>query len=217
MIYEERQLRLQPGTFRDYRNWVFGNAWPALEAAGHRPLCLLNGLIGAPAEAVLFICGFDTAEDWYQAQPLLAGENQQSIPGVCVQSESVQLLSASPYRPVYPAAPADRRPVYGVRRWWIDPENWARFNQLSFEGVWPALDHMGHRVLGQFRHLATTTPLETINLAGYHDVAHWQATRNPAAHGVPADLVERFSELVRERQSLVSRTFVRLMTAHWPE
>jgi hypothetical protein len=108
--------------------------------------------------------------------------------------------------------------VYGMRRWWIRPQDWPEMNRLSFEGVWPALDAMGHYVLGEFRDAATTSPLELVNLAGYRDAAHWRATRNPGdpVHGVAPELVERSRTLGRQRRGLVRRSYVCLMAAHWP-
>lgn len=61
-----------------------------------------------------------------------------------------------------------------MRRWWIHPEDWTEFNRLSYEGIWPAMDYMGHYVLGQFRNTATTARLECLNLAGYDDPTMWQ-------------------------------------------
>ena len=131
-------------------------------------------------------------------------------------SQEARPLLASAYRPTGPTRPEDRRPVYGLRRWWIRPEDWLTFNRLSFEGVWPAMDHMGHWVLGQFRDAATTNPLAIINLAGYHDVGLWQATRTPAQHGVPAEELGKLATLGRQRNDIVILSYVCLMTAHWP-
>src|SRR5262249_30170901 len=113
----------------------------------------------------------------------------------------------------------DRRAVYGLRRWWIRPESWPEFEERTHGGVWPALDAMGHYSIGHFRDAATTDPLQVTNLAGYHDAAHWQATRTPAAPGnnVPAELLEKSREIGSKRGALVLHSFVRLMTAHWPE
>jgi hypothetical protein len=44
-------------------------------------------------------------------------------------------------------------------------EDWEEFNQLSLEGIWPAMDYMGHYVLGMFRNAAHTSRLECVNLA----------------------------------------------------
>ncbi len=215
MIYEERRIRLHPGSLRDYRTWALETMWPALTAAGHRPLCVLNGLIGAGAEEVVCFNGFEDFDAWQAAQPLLAGDADG--PRQWIASEEARPLLSSAYRPTGPTRPEDRRPVYGLRRWWIRPEDWLTFNRLSYEGVWPPLDHMGHWVLGQFRDAATTSPLAIINLAGYPDVAHWQYTRKPSEHGVPAELLEKFETLGRDRGKLVLSRHVCLMAAHWPD
>ena len=216
MIYEERRIRLAPGCFQDYRTWALERLWPRLAESGHRPLCLLNGLIGAGAEDVVCIVGFEDFDAWQAAQPILVGDARDG-PRRWIESGEARPLLASAYRPDGPTKPEDRRPVYGLRRWWIDPADWLAFNRLSYDGVWPALDHMGHYVLGQFRDAATTSPLAIVNLAGYHDPAHWQATRNPAEHGVPAELIEKFATLGRQRAPLVLSSYVCLMRAHWPD
>ena len=215
MIYEERRIRLRPGAFRDYRTWALETQWPALAAAGHRPLCLLNGLIGAGAQDVVSFAGFEDFDAWQTAQPLLAGDAEAPRPWI--ESEEARPLLASAHRPTGPTRPDQRRPVYGLRRWWIRPEDWLAFNRLSHDGVWPAMDHMGHWVLGQFRDAATTSPLAIINLAGYRDVAHWQETRTPREHGVPDEPLRKLATLGRERAGLVLSSYVCLMAAHWPD
>ena len=108
--------------------------------------------------------------------------------------------------------------MYGVRRWWIQPDDWEPFFRLSFEGIWPAMDAMGHYVLGMFRDSATTMDhLECMNLAGYDDAHMWQDTRDPAAHGVAEELLFALETKGRARNALVLESFVCLMTAHWPE
>ncbi len=217
MIYEERRIQIKSRCFQNYRDWALTDLWGQLESSGHRPLCLLNGMIGKTAEDVVLVTGYKDFNAWKSAQPLLAGESRQSAPREWVDEEQVKLLEASSYRPDPETPKSDRRPVYGMRRWWIDPNDWPEFNRLSYEGVWPALDHMGHYVMGQFRDMATTSTLEILNLAGYHDPSHWQATRDPAAQGVPAELIEKYNTIGRDRRQLVLRSFVCLMAAHWPD
>tara|TARA_E500000331_G_scaffold327270_1_gene346076 strand:+ start:709 stop:1365 length:657 start_codon:yes stop_codon:yes gene_type:complete len=217
MIYEERRITLKNGTFADYRAFVLQELWPHLIESGHEPLCLLNGLIGAGVEDVVLIIGFENYDAWQQAQPAIAGSDSEQAPRAWIQEEAAKLLLASQYRPDGPTKPEDQRPVYGARRWWINPEDWESFNRLSYEGVWPAMDHMGHHVIGQFRDAATTSPLEILNLAGYHDPAHWQSTRNPAEQGVSKELVDKLRAQGPKRGDLVLKSYVCLMKAHWPE
>jgi len=215
VIYEERRIHLHRGAFQDYRAWALQTLWPGLVDAGHHPLCVLNGLIGAEVEDVVCYTGFEDFDAWQAAQPILAGDS--SVPRDWIATEEARPLLASAYRPTGPTRPEDRRPVYGLRRWWIQPEDWLAFNRLSYEGVWPAMDHMGHWVIGQFRDAATTSPLAIINLAGYRDVAHWQATRTPVEHGVPAQELEKLATLGRDRDDIEISSYVCLMAAHWPD
>ena len=163
----------------------------------------------------MYFTGFEDFDAWQAAQPILTGDSSSLREWIA--SEEARPLLASAYRPTGPTRPEDRRPVYGLRRWWIRPEEWLTFNRLSHEGVWPAMDQMGHWVLGQFRDAVTTNPLAVINLAGYHDVAHWQATRTPAEHGVPAEELEKLATLGRQRNDIVISSYVCLMAAHWPD
>ena len=217
MIYGERRIKLAQRSFGDYRRFVLESLWPQLLADGHQPLCLLNGLIGLGAEDVLLIVGFESYEHWLTAQPAIAGDGAGAAPRSWTEDESVRLMLASRDRPTGPTQPHERRSVYGARRWWINPEDWETFNQLSFHGVWPAMDQMDHWVLGQFRDAATLSSLEVLNLAGYHDPAHWQATRTPAEHGVPEAALGKLRTLERDRENLVLRSHVCLMQAHWPD
>ena len=78
---------------------------------------------------------------------------------------------------------------------------------------------MGHYVLGMFRqaNCSSTGRLECVNLAGYDDAIMWQNTRDPAAHGVPSELLDALETKGRARNALVLESFVCLMTAHWPD
>ena len=216
MIYEERRIQLKVGAFDEYRDWAVQTLWPLLVSQGAEPVCLLNGLIGTSSEELLWVNGFTDYSAWESAQLTIAGDAKTAKPRDWIASETVNLMTPSRYRPVGPVALNERRAVYGARRWWIHPEDWTHFNQLSYDGVWPAMDHMGHHVIGQFRHAATTSPLEILNLAGYDDVSHWHATRTPQKHGVPDALLELLSTLGQERNRLVQKSFVCLMRAHWP-
>ena len=122
-------------------------------------------------------------------------------------------------RPLPETPVEDRRPTYGLRRWMIDPAQWDHFTALSHDGVWPAMDYMGHRVLGQFRTAALTDPLEVTNLAGYRSVGNWHETRSgrDPESGVPEDLRKLLVDLGGERAGLVGRSWVQLTNAHWPD
>ena len=84
------------------------------------------------------IVGFADFEARQALQPLFADG-----PARLVGAEEVHLLQGSRFT-AGRGAPEDRRAIYGLRRWWIDPADWDEFVQMSYEGIWPAMDYMGH-------------------------------------------------------------------------
>lgn len=221
-LYEHRLTMVEPGRFREYRQLYLEQTWPRLAEAGLRPLCLLNPTIGGMPEEVHSFVGFPSWDDWQRGQEIIVGlgdDAYRELRSGLVVSETVQPQIAFSGRPLEPETPLeDRRAVYGLRRWTIDPANWDLFTDLSENGVWPAMDAMDHRVLGQFRDAALTDPLLVTNLAGYRSVSHWHETRfaMDPAYGVPEELRDLLAERGRQRNAIVRHTWVQLMIAHWP-
>ena len=221
-LYEHRVTMVEPGRFREYRDLFLEQTWPRLIDGGFRPLCLLNPTIGGTPEEVHSFVGVPEWSQWREAQELIVGLGDDAYRnarrGLIVQESARPKI---PYagRPLAVTPDSDRRTIYGLRRWTIDPNDWQRFADLTEFGVWPAMDAMGHRVLGNFHDAVLSDDMEVTNLAGYHSVGHWHATRTPwdPSANVPEDVVELFRRQARERQSLVRHTWVQLMNAHWPE
>ncbi len=137
MLYEERRLRLvSEGDWATYRSWAMRTLWPSLQRDGHRVVCVLNGLIGKGVQDVLIIVGYSDFAARQAAQPLFMGQSE------LVQEEEIHLLQSSPYTEGRGVNVEDRRNIYGVRRWWIEPKDWDEFVRLSYEGIWPAMDHV---------------------------------------------------------------------------
>ena len=205
-FYEHRVTMVEPGRFHEYRDLFLQQTWPRLVEAGFRPLCLLNPTIGGtPEEAHCFI-GIPSWDDWRRGQEIIVGLGDDAYRNVrreLVVSETARPKIPYSGRPLSETPDSDRRAVYGLRRWTIDPDTWERFAELTEFGVWPAMDAMGHRVLGNFYDAVLSDDMEVTNLAGYHSVGHWHETRTPQS--------------VRERQSLTRHTWVQVMNAHWPE
>lgn len=181
-------------------------------------------MIGGVAEETHTFIGYPSWDDWHRGQEIVTGVGDDSgtarraVRRDIVLEEDVRPMIAFSGRPLPETPIEDRRPLYGLRRWMIDPAQWAHFTDLSANGVWPAQDAMGHRVLGQFRTAALTDPLEVLNLPGYHSVGHWHETKSTLdpASGVPADLRQRMATALDERSGLVGRSWVQLANAHWP-
>ncbi len=222
MIYEERRVVLRRGALPDYRQIHLDRAWPALRSVGARPLCLLSGLIGLPAEETYSFTGYRDIATWEDLQQDAVGAASREAlaerAGLIVE-ESVRLLRPSDERP-NPETPAtDRRAVYGMRRFSIRPEDWPDFLRYSAAGVWVRIEAQDARILGLFRDAATTNPLGVTLLTGYHGAAHWEATRGwrerPAA--IAPDLWELGARAASARNAITLSTHVCLMNAHWPE
>ena len=223
-VYEERRVLTKPGGFGEYLSIVKEHIWPEITKIGGQPLVLLNGLIGDPIEETLLITGFKDIDHWQAAQEImliqLEGKNQTAQHrSEIVIEESVGLMAPSPYRPDAQPLAVNRRPVYGARRFTIDPSDLADFERFSYEGVWPSMDEMDHRVLGQFHPLEITDSFAVLNLAGYWSPAHWYETRsaNDPASGTSDKARQAANTFGLARRKLVKHSFVRLMTSHWPD
>ena len=116
MIYEERCIQLKGGVLDEYLDWAVHRLWPTLESKGADPVCLLNGLIGASSDELLWIIGFKDYSAWESCQWTIAGKAKSQKPRNWIASEAVNLMMPSPYRPVGPVAIDERRAVYGARR-----------------------------------------------------------------------------------------------------
>ena len=221
-LYEHRVTMVEPGRFREYRELFLEQTWPRLVEAGYRPLCLLNPTIGGTPEEVHSFVGIPSWDEWRLGQEIIVGlddHDYRSKRRPLVVDESVKPLIPYSGRPLAETPDTDRRAVYGLRRWTIDPAVWERFAELTEHGVWPAMDAMGHRVLGNFSDAALSDDFMVTNLAGYYSVGHWHETRSATdpASGVPAELRRLLAESGRERQGLTRHTWVQLMNAHWPD
>jgi hypothetical protein len=225
VLYEERRIVLRRGALPDFRAHVHGTLWPALAGAGARPLCLLSGLIGLPAEEAFLFTGFADADAWLASQRLFGGDPDRGGAAswseeraASVVEERARLLVDSGVRPEAEISAADRRAVYGMRRFWIRPPDWPAFVQHSAEGIWPRIESQDARILGLFRDAAVTEPLECVLLTGYHGPAHWEETRgtSEAFARLPDDLRGNDTQARGGRNALTLRSYVCLMTAHWP-
>ena len=217
---------LRRGAFPAYRRWVHETLWPALSTAGARPLCLLSGLIGVPAEETYLFTGFPDLDAWARGQQVLTAlspdegtaNHASSTRAALIAEEHARLLVDSGVRPKPQTPASDRRAVYGMRRFWIQPADWPAFVRHSAEGIWPRIEAQDACILGLFRDAATTEPLECVLLTGYHGPAHWQETRatSEAFARLPDDLRESDSHARTDRTTMTLRSYVCLMTAHWP-
>lgn len=220
MIYEERRTILKRGALTEYTALMLDHVWPGLTAIGIRPLCLLNGLIGLPATETYCFSGYTDAGAWERLQ---AGP-ESSLRRVLlrrwelIEEEQVRLLQPSEVRPKVETPVADRRAIYGLRRFSIRSHDWPDFVQHSAGGIWPRIETQGACILGLFHNAGMTDPLEVTLLTGYRDASHWDATRGwrEKPDEMPEDLWQHGQRAAAGRNAITLRSHVYLMTAHWP-
>lgn len=217
-LWEERRTFLHDGAAANYRALYLKSIWPWLAARGARPLLLANGLIGAPATAFIAMTGYPDFATYTRIQEEFASAMPERAD--LIHEERVRLLRDCGERPRREPHVGDRRAVYGVRSFVIRARDWPEFVRLSVEGVWRRIETQDARILGMFRDIAATEPLDVLLLTGYHGPAHWEATRGfdyPPPPGYPTDEWQRAVELSRARARLLLRSSVTLMQAHWPD
>jgi hypothetical protein len=226
-VFEQRRVILHRGAFPAYRRYVHETLWPTLTAAGNRPLCLLTGLIGSSINETYLFTGFPDLAAWQRAQPEMAGASPEAggkgpsskLRQELISEEQVRLLVDSGVRPKSTITVDDRRSVYGMRRFWIRPTDWPAFVRHSADGVWPRIESQGACILGLFRDAAVTEPMEAVLLTGYHGPAHWEETRShgESTVGISEAMSEGSRRALEGRGALTLRSYVCLMSAHWPE
>ncbi len=211
MIYEERRTVVGAGKLDDYISVCNAELWPSIRASGGRVICQLSGLIGNPQNELVQISSWRSLYAWEKAQTAEGAD----MSSVC-ESEEVRLLRAISTRPKSVIPARDRRPVYGFRRFFIDPSDLDEFVHCSEEGIWPRIESMGACILGLWTTIATTSPAEIVLATGYHSPSHWEETRYDGTRplGVDRVLWENENALRRRRVEMTQKSWVCLMRAY---
>ncbi len=104
--------------------------------------------------------------------------------------------------------------VYVLRTWRIKPGTWSEFQQLSNEGVWPAMEAAGAKIIGLWMTIVGDGN-EVVLVTRYDDLAMWERTRftQPAPDGVDEHIWEQGRAAAIKRQTLTESTHARVMTA----
>ena len=104
--------------------------------------------------------------------------------------------------------------VYVLRTWRIKPGTWREFQQLSNDGVWPAMEAAGATIIGLWTTIIGDGN-EVVLVTRYDDLAMWERTRfsQPAPQGVDEAVWKKGREAVIKRQALTESTHARVLTA----
>jgi hypothetical protein len=104
--------------------------------------------------------------------------------------------------------------IYVLRTWKTKPGTWREFQQLSNEGVWPAMEAAGAKIIGLWTTIIGDAN-EVVLVTRYDDLDMWQRTRfiEPAPEGVDEEIWKKGREAAIKRQTLTESTHARVMTA----
>ena len=210
MIYEERRIIVDAKRLNEYLSACQSDLFPAIRGAGGDVICQLSGLIGNPQNELVQITAWQSTDDWQGFQAIDTGVSDT------VQSEEVRLLRAISSRPKAEITAEDRRPVYGFRRFLIDPRDLDEFVHCSENGIWPRIESMGACILGLWTTVAATNPQEIVLATGYHSPSNWEYTRygDERPEGVDETLWRNEEALRRRRIEMSLKSWVCLMRAH---
>ncbi len=211
MIFEERRTLVNPEHLEEYLAVRRAQLWDRTRASGGEVVCLLGGLIGNPNNELVQITSWQSIDAWQEAQT--SGSATFPEPH---QTEEVRLLRAISSRPKTVILPEDRRPVYGFRRFFIDPRDIDEFVHCSENGIWPRIEAMGACILGLWTTAYSTNPQEIVLVTGYHSPSHWEQTRYEGAPpaGVGRALWDNEDALRRRRVEMTLKSWVCLMRAY---
>jgi len=204
-LYEYRTIRIRRGGWRDLQRETAGAFADRSRDAGASVYALFAGMIGfASDEGVLM-------RTWRDANELPTHVQQSLAPLTSVIDSQVERLVPS-VRPL-DATPPRTPGVYAHRWFWLQPQDWAEFQRLSEEGVWPYFESDGCEIIGLWRS-AEPGPLASVLLiTRYPSVAHWERTRlqsDDAPPGADERLYRAAQEAGRRRADLTERSIVRL-------
>lgn len=209
MIFEERRIHIKPGSLPAFLGVSREETWPGLVEHGGSMLALLGGMIGDPMNQLLQVSRFPSFEAWESAQQAYGPSRAEYV-----ETEAARALRQISGRPKATLPEADRRPVYGVRKFMVRAEDVEDFAHRSENDVWVQFEAVEVRILGMWTTVGRTEPQEVLLATGYTSVAHWEATRGrierPASFA-DAEAWNRAGELASGRNRLVVASSVALM------
>jgi hypothetical protein len=204
-VYEYRTIRIERGAWRALASSVGGSFGEATSNAGASMYALFAGMIGiASDEGVLMRTWPDGDAYTSRAERTLA-----ALAGV-VESRAERLVAG--VRPL-DASPPRSDGVYAHRWFWLQPQDWAEFQRLSEDGVWPYFESDGCSIIGLWRSAEPGPLAKALLITRYPSVAHWERTRLQSSEPPPGaneHLYRSAQDAGRRRAELIERSIVRL-------
>ena len=208
MLTEERKTIVKTTKLPEYLTHCRSNIWPSIRTAGGQILCVVGGVIGTPKTHLVQMTHFENFEDLKTSQGAWATDRSEFI-----ENETVSILQTISSRPKDIIPPEDRRPFYGLRKFYISPSNIKEFVERSQDGIWPRMEKMGASIIGMWTTLSSTTPTEITLLTGYNSLSHWEETRFDSLNlnELSNQIWDREEALRKRRNEITINTSVALM------
>jgi hypothetical protein len=203
-VYEYRTLRISRASWPQLRRATHGPVDQATRNAGGTMVGLFLGMIGfASDEGVLIRAWPDVTELSARADATMAAADT-------IVESRVETLSAT-VRPTS-AASLSIDGIYAHRWFWLKDSDWAEFEALSSDSIWPYFESDGCEIIGLWRAASDQPLVGALLLTRYPSVAHWERTRlqGDAPPGADVDLYRRAQEAARRRAAITDRSIVRL-------
>lgn len=208
MLAEERKTIIKKSGLSEYLAYCRSNVWPSIRTAGGQILCVVGGVIGKPKTHLVQITSFNNFDDLKTSQGAWAVDRSEFI-----EHEEVSLLQSISTRPKEIIPPEDRRPFYGLRKFYISSSNVKEFVECSEDGIWPRMEKMGASIIGMWTTLSSTTPTEITLLTGYNSPTHWEQTRFDSIQSNKSQdqIWDREEALRNRRNDITLNTYVDFM------
>jgi hypothetical protein len=203
-LYEYRTIRIKRGGWRDLQGEIAGGA-TRMSDVGASMYALFAGMIGLATDEGAFM------RAWRDEAAFVSdAERTITALGTVIESRSERLVPS--IRPL-DATPPQLPGVYAHRWFWLQPQDWAEFQRLSGEGVWPYFESDGCNIIGLWRSAEPGPLAKALLITRYPSVAHWERTRL-AAPDAPSGADERLyraaQDAGRRRAEITERSIVRL-------
>ncbi len=208
MLAEERKTIIKKSELSEYLAYCRSTVWPSIRTAGGQILCVVGGVIGKPKTHLVQITSFNNFDDLKTSQGAWAVDRSEFI-----EHEAVSLLQSISTRPKEIIPPEDRRPFYGLRKFYISSSNVKEFVECSEDGIWPRMEKMGASIIGMWTTLSSTTPTEITLLTGYNSPTHWEQTRFDSikSNELQDQIWDREEALRNRRNDITLNTYVDFM------
>ena len=210
-VYEYRTLRTERAGWRALAQAVAGPVSEATRDAGGSVFLLCAGMIGMASDEGVIVRAWPDSD-------ALARHADSTLAAASIVESRVERLAPGP-RPL-DATPPREPGIYAHRWFWLQPQDWAEFQEISERGVWPYFESDGCRIIGLWRSMEPGPLAKALLVTRYPSVAHWERTRLQSPDPPPgADerLYASARDAAQRRAAITQRSIVSLTRIILPD